>query len=221
MSTVNDKAINILEISASGRRDDSISRMLTRDIVNAIAGRHSSATIRHRDLADGVELVDDAWIGAVDEAWIGANFTDKADRTSAQQDRLRTSDALVAELKDADAIVIGAPIYNFGVPAALKAWVDMIARARLTFRYTENGPEGLLTGKKAYVVIASGGVPVDSAVDFATPYLRQALRFVGITDVEVIAADQLNQDATNSINSARARIAELIHASDAVDIRAA
>jgi FMN-dependent NADH-azoreductase len=213
MSTVNDKAINILEISASGRRDDSISRMLTRDIVNAIAGRHSSATIRHRDLADGVELVD--------EAWIGANFTDKADRTSAQQDRLRTSDALVAELKDADAIVIGAPIYNFGVPAALKAWVDMIARARLTFRYTENGPEGLLTGKKAYVVIASGGVPVDSAVDFATPYLRQALRFVGITDVEVIAADQLNQDATNSINSARARIAELIHASDAVDIRAA
>jgi FMN-dependent NADH-azoreductase len=213
MSTVNDKAINILEISASGRRDDSISRMLTRDIVNAIAGRHSSATIRHRDLADGVELVDDAWIGA--------NFTDEADRTSVQRDRLRTSDALVAELKDADAIVIGAPIYNFGVPAALKAWVDMIARARLTFRYTENGPEGLLTGKKAYVVIASGGVPVDSAVDFATPYLRQALRFVGITDVEVIAADQLNQDATNSINSARARIAELIHASDAVDIRAA
>lgn len=213
MSTVNNNPINILEISASGRRDDSVSRMLTRDIVNAIAGRHSSATIRHRDLADGVELVD--------EAWIGANFTDKADRTSAQQDRLRTSDALVAELKDADAIVIGAPIYNFGVPAALKAWVDMIARARLTFRYTENGPEGLLTGKKAYVVIASGGVPVDSAVDFATPYLRQALRFVGITDVEVIAADQLNQDATNSINSARARIAELIHASDAVDIRAA
>lgn len=213
MSTVNNQAINILEISASGRRDDSVSRMLTRDIVDAIAGRHSTATIRHRDLADGVELVD--------EAWIGANFTDEADRTSAQQDRLRTSDALVAELKEADAIVIGAPIYNFGVPAALKAWVDMIARARLTFRYTENGPEGLLKGKKAYLVIASGGVPVDSAVDFATPYLRQALRFVGITDVEVIAADQLNQNAADSINSARARIAELIHTSDALDFRAA
>ncbi|MGI9220546.1 MAG: FMN-dependent NADH-azoreductase [Woeseiaceae bacterium] len=213
MSTVTNKPINILEVSASGRRDDSVSRMLTRDIVNAIAGRHSSASIRHRDLADGIELVDDAWIGA--------NFTDAADRSPAQETRLADSDALVAELKDADAIVIGAPIYNFGVPAALKAWVDMIARARLTFRYTENGPEGLLKGKKAYIVIASGGVPVDSAVDFATPYLRQALRFVGITDVEVIAADQLNQNAADSINSARARIAELIHISDAPDIRAA
>jgi len=97
----------------------------------------------------------------------------------------------------------------------------MIARARLTFRYTENGPEGLLKGKKVYIVIASGGVPVGSDVDFATPYLRHALRFVGITDVEVIAADQLNQNAEGSIDAARARIADLIYTAETYDGRAA
>lgn len=213
MSMINDKTINILEVSASGRRGDSVSRMLTRDIVDAIATRHRQVTTRHRDLADGIELVD--------ENWISANFTDEAERTAVQRERLSTSDELVAELQASDVIVIGAPIYNFGVPAALKAWVDMIARARKTFRYTDKGPEGLLRGKKAYLVIVSGGVPVDSAVDFATPYLRQALRFVGITDVELVAADRLNQHAAESINSARARIAELIHTGDTFDNRAA
>ena len=95
--------------------------------------------------------------------------------------------------------------------AALKAWIDMVARARLTFRYTENGPKGLLEGKKAYLIVASGGVPVDSAVDFATPYLRHALAFIGITDVEVIAAERLNSNAEESIDAARVRIAELVH----------
>ena len=85
-------------------------------------------------------------------------------------------------------LVIGVPIYNFGIPAKLKAWVDMIARARKTFRYTSSGPEGLLKGKKAFVIVPSGGVPVGSPVDFATPYLRHALEFVGITDVEFIGA---------------------------------
>ena len=209
----NDQPINILEVSASGRHDDSVSRMLTRDIVAAIDARHSHSTVTRRDLTGGIDLVD--------EAWIAANFTDVSERTAAQRQRLGESDAMVAELEQADVIVIGAPIYNFGVPAALKAWIDMIARARLTFRYTENGPEGLLKGKKAYVVIASGGVPVDSPVDFATPYLRQALGFVGITDVNVIAADQLNQNAEDSINSARVAIADLIHASADYNTRAA
>lgn len=209
----NDQPINILEVSASGRYNDSVSRMLTRNIVDAIDARHSHSIIAQRDLAEGIELVD--------EAWIAANFTDESDRTKAQRDTLAKSDAMVAELEKADVVVIGAPIYNFGVPAALKAWIDMIARARLTFRYTENGPEGLLKGKKAYVVIASGGVPVDSPYDFATPYLRQALGFVGITDVDVIAADQLNQNAEESINSARVAIADLVHASANYSNRAA
>jgi len=101
---------------------------------------------------------------------------------------------LVEELKAADTIVIGAPIYNFNIPAALKAWIDLIARARLTFKYGENGPVGLLKNKKAYIVMASGGVPIGSAMDFASGYLQHVLAFVGITDVTIIDASQFDLD---------------------------
>jgi FMN-dependent NADH-azoreductase len=195
-------SLNILEISASGRGQDSVSRMLTNTIVDGLQRRVVDVDVVRRDLNAGVPFVN--------AAWIEANFTAEADRTDEQRATLALSDTLVDELRQADVLVIGAPIYNFGVPAALKAWVDMIARARKTFRYTENGPEGLLKGKRAYVVIASGGVPVDSPVDFATPYLRHALRFVGITDIEVIAAEQLNSKAAASVEAARARIADLV-----------
>ena len=207
------KTPQVLEVSASGRGSDSVSRMLTQDIIDALEAKSGAIDLTRRDLNEGVSLVD--------EDWIAANFTADEDRTPDQQAKLAESDALVAELQRADVIVIGAPIYNFGVPAALKAWIDMIARARLTFRYTANGQEGLLSGKKAYIVIASGGVPVDSPVDFATPYLRQALKFVGITDVEIIAADQLNQRAADSIDAARVRIADLIYTAPSTDDRAA
>jgi FMN-dependent NADH-azoreductase len=205
--------MKVLEISASGRRGDSVSRRLTRELIDSLEAREGDIELTRRDLSDGIALVD--------EAWINANFTADEDRNAQQREVLAASDALVEELRGADVVVIGSPIYNFGVPAALKAWVDMIARARLTFRYTPEGPRGLLDGKKAYVVIASGGVPVDSPVDFATPYLRQALRFVGITDVDVIAADQLNKAGDDSIDTARMRIAELIHTNPARASRAA
>ena len=205
--------MNVLEVSGSGRNGDSVSRMLTGELIDALENRESQLSVTRRDLSEGIPLVD--------EGWINANFTPEEERTAQQRETLAESDALVAELLAADVVVIGSPIYNFGIPAALKAWVDMIARARLTFRYTANGPEGLLKGKKAYVVIASGGVPVDSPVDFATPYLRQALRFVGITDIEVIAADQLNNAADDAIDEARMRIAELIHTAPKTDHRAA
>ena len=172
--------MRILEISASGRRGQSVSRMLTAEVVDALERREGAVAVTRRDLADGVSQVD--------EDWITANFTPEDERSAAQNLALAESDALVAELQSADAIVIGSPIYNFGIPAALKAWVDMIARARLTFRYTADGPEGLLKGKKAYVIVPSGGVPIGSPMDFATPYLRHALGFVGITDVEFVAA---------------------------------
>ena len=201
--TTRKTALKILEVAASGRNDGSVSRMLSADLIGALEDRHGSVELTRRDLNKGMPFVDDAWINA--------NFTAPEERSAEQRSALAESDALVAELKAADVLVIGSPIYNFGVPAALKAWIDMIARARLTFRYTENGPKGLLEGKKAYLVIASGGVPVDSAVDFATPYLRHALAFIGITDVEVIAADQLNSKAEESIDAARVRIADLIH----------
>ncbi len=195
--------INILEVSASGRRGDSVSRQLSADVISALEDRYGSASVVRRDLNDGV--------GFVDESWIAANFTDAEERTQTQRERLAESDKLVAELKAADVVVIGAPIYNFGVPATLKAWIDQVARARVTFRYTDNGPEGLLEGKKAYIVVASGGVPVDAAVDFATPYLRHALAFLGIQDVEVIAADRLNFRGEDAIDEARRDIAQRIH----------
>jgi FMN-dependent NADH-azoreductase len=207
------RPLNILEVSASGRRGDSISRKLTQDIVDALEIRFGDIKLASRDLSDGVPFVD--------EGWIAANFTPEEERTHEHVAALAESDALVKELQRADVVVIGAPIYNFGVPAVLKAWVDMIVRARLTFRYTAEGPEGLLKGKKAYIVVTSGGVPVDSPVDFATPYLRQVLQFVGISDIEIIAADRLNMAADDSIDAARARIAELIHTAPSHDSRAA
>ena len=91
--------------------------------------------------------------------------------------------------------MIGSPIYNFGVPAVLKAWIDQIARAGVTFKYGENGPEGLLEGKKVIVTIASGGTAIGSDYDFATPYLKFALGFLGITDVTVLGKDDLLTEA--------------------------
>ena len=193
----------ILTIEASGRRSDSVTRTLIHDLVAAIEQRDGDIDVVRRDLADGVPFVDDAWIAA--------NVTPEPDRDRADRDALAESDRLVDELVAADIVIVGAPIYNFGVPAVLKAWIDMIARARVTFRYTEAGPKGLLEGKKAYIVVASAGVAVDSAADFATPYLRHALGFVGIDDVEVIAADQHGNRPAAVLDGARERIAELVH----------
>ena len=189
---------NVLRVDASMRHDGSITRQLTDQVV----GKFQGAQVVTRDLTAGIDLID--------ETWIGANFTDPGDRTDDQKATLAGSDALVAELKAADVVVIGAPVYNFSIPAALKAWIDQICRARETFRYTENGPVGLLEGKRAIVIVASGGVPVDSPVDFATPYLRHALGFIGIHDVEVIAADRLSADQDGQrLSAAEAQAAAL------------
>jgi FMN-dependent NADH-azoreductase len=147
----------------------------------------------------------------VDAGWVAANFTDPAARDADKQAALALSDALVREVQAADVLVIGVPIYNFGVPATLKAWFDMIARARLTFHYTEQGPQGLLTGKKAYLLVASGGTPVGGAIDFATPWLKHVLAFVGITDVEVIAAERLMIQGEAGRQQAIERIASVLN----------
>ena len=195
--------MKVLEISASGRRHDSTSRMLTAELITALESHHDRIDVARRDLADNVPFVN--------EAWIGANFTPEDTRSAEQHDTLAYSDALVSELRDADVLVIGVPIYNFSIPAVLKAWIDMISRARLTFRYTENGPVGLLQDKKAYIVVASGGVAIGSDYDFATPYLRHALAFIGITDIEFVAAEQLNSKRDESIDAARVQIADLVY----------
>ena len=202
------RTLNILELNASGRHSDSVSRTLTADVVRALETRHADTAVVRRDLAAGVSFVDDAWIeGAF------------ADVDTAPG--LAESDTLVAELKAADVVVIGAPVYNFAIPAALKAWLDQVARPRVTFRYTDDGPVGLLEGKKVYVVFTSGGVPVESPVDFATPYLRHMLGFLGIRDVEVIAADGLLTRGDEAVETARADIERRIRLHDPRDDRAA
>jgi FMN-dependent NADH-azoreductase len=202
---MNDSKTRVLAVNASGRSAASVTRQLGRDLIAALDDRYGNVEVTSRDLANGVPFVD--------QAWIEANFTPAESRSAEQREALAYSDSLVAELQQADVVVIGAPIYNFSIPASLKAWIDMIARARLSFRYTENGPEGLLKDKKAYIVVATGGVPVGSPVDFATPYLRHVLSFVGITDVEIIAAEKLNTQADDAMDAARARIAEVVHLS--------
>lgn len=176
----------VLRIDASMRSEGSVTRALADRLLSGMASADPSVTVR--DLAVSAP-------GFVDAEWIGANFTPADDRSPAQAAKLETSDALIAELQAAELIVIGSPIYNFSVPAALKAWIDQVARAGVTFRYTSEGPVGLLEGKRVVVLVASGGVPMDSPVDFMTPYLRHVMKFIGITDVTVIAADGLSQDA--------------------------
>lgn len=197
------QATRVLEISASGRAAGSVSRQLSRDLISALEDRYTDVEIVRHDLADGVPFVD--------QAWIESNFTPAESRSQKQREVLSYSDSLVKELQEADILVFGVPVYNFSIPAALKAWIDMVARARVTFRYTENGPKGLLEGKKAYLVVATGGVEVGSPYDFATPYLRHLLAFIGITDVEIIVAEKMNTQAEDSLDAARARIAEAVH----------
>ena len=180
-------SINILRIDSSARRDGSETRALTDAFINRIGATADTAVI-HRDLAaDAPDFVN--------ETWVGAAFTDPNARSDTQAAALVASDALVAELETADVIVIGVPIYNFSIPAVLKAWIDMVARAGVTFRYGENGPEGLLQNKRAYVMMASGGVPIGSAMDFASPYLRHLLGFIGIQDVHFISAAEVKEDS--------------------------
>ena len=193
----------ILEISASARDEGSMTRLLTRDLIKALEDRYGDITITRRNVAEGLPFVDADWVVATN--------TPEEDRTEAQRRTLAFSDELVAELMAADILVIGAPIYNFSIPASLKAWIDMIARVRLTFHYTEHGPVGLIEGKKAYVLTPSGGVPVGSPVDFATPYLRHALGFVGIKDVQVVGAQGADRGNDQALDDARARIAEIVH----------
>ena len=188
---------NILRIDASARVSGSVSRELTDHILARFAqdGVHN---VTVRDLAAGVPLID--------ENWIGANFTPAADRTDAQRDILSASDALVAELAAADILVIGLPIYNFGVPAAMKAWIDQVARVGLTFEYTAEGPRGLLEGKRAIIAVASGGTEAGSDFDFATGYIRHLLGFIGITDVVFVNADRMALDAEATLKSAHSAV---------------
>ncbi|MEJ6397374.1 FMN-dependent NADH-azoreductase [Yoonia sp. 208BN28-4] len=173
---------SILHIDASARHDDSVSRATTAQIIASL----SPTSVVHRDLVAEP-------LPHVDATWVAARLVPEDERSDTERQSLALSDALVSEIMDADTLVIGMPIYNFGMPAALKAWVDLVARPKVTFAYTPDGPKGLVEGKKAIVVVASGGVKMDSVADYATPHLRQVLGFLGITDVTFMSADDAAQ----------------------------
>jgi FMN-dependent NADH-azoreductase len=165
--------------------ETSISRELTREYVKTWKAVHPGATVIGRDLAKHTPK-------PVDAAWIGAAYTPEASRTAAQKSALAVSDELIAELENADEYVFGVAMHNFSIPSTLKLWIDQVARAGRTFAYGEKGPEGLLKGKKATLVIASGGVYQSGtpagAYNFVDPYLITVLGFLGVTDVKVVTA---------------------------------
>ncbi|WP_349281993.1 NAD(P)H-dependent oxidoreductase (plasmid) [Polaromonas hydrogenivorans] len=180
--------MNILQINASARREGANSTRVANTIVARLQAAHPGGRLTLRDLAVTPHPV-------LDEAALGALFTSADQRTAAQCARVALDDALIAEIQAHDTIVLGVPMYNFGVPVQLKSWIDAIARAGVTFRYTETGPEGLLKGKKVYVALARGGLYRDTANDSQVPYLKSVLGFLGLSDVNFIYAEGLAMGA--------------------------
>ena len=177
--------MNILQINGSARHEGANSTRIANAITARLQAQHPEARLTLRDLALQPHPV-------LDETALGALFTPAEQRTPAQVARVALDDALIAEVQAADVLVLGVPMYNFGISTQLKNWIDAIARAGVTFRYTENGPEGLLKGKKAYVTFARGGRYRGTAADTQTPYLKTLLGFLGINDVHFIYAEGLN-----------------------------
>jgi len=194
---------NILHITASIRGDESVSNALGHRLVEGLTAK-TGASVTRRDLSAN----DLPYVSAERFA---ANLTPTAERTSEQARLAAIADTLIAELQAADTIVFASPVYNFGVPATVKAWADLVARAGTTFKYTENGPVGLLEGKKAYLAIASGGTPMGSDIDFMSRWLVFFLGFLGIKDVEIVAADGImGEDGEAKIAAAHEKVAELL-----------
>ncbi|WP_294000191.1 FMN-dependent NADH-azoreductase [Sphaerotilus sp.] len=176
--------MNILQINASARRDGANSTRVANQVTARLQAANPGATLTLRDLAVTPHPL-------LDEAALGALFTPAANRSAEQAARVALDDALIAEIQAHDTVVLGVPMYNFGVPVQLKSWIDAIARAGVTFRYTASGPEGLLTGKTVYLALARGGLYRDTPNDSQVPYLKSVLGFLGLTDVRFIYAEGL------------------------------
>ena len=174
--------MNILQINSSARSQGSLSTRLADRLAAALRVATPAAALTVRDLAAQPHP-------SLDEAALQALFTPADERSAEQNRRVALDDVLIAELKAADVVVIGAPMYNFGVSTQLKNWIDAISRAKVSFEYTAQGPRGLLTGKKVYVVLTRGGRYRDTAADSQVPYLRTVLAFLGMTDVEFVYAE--------------------------------
>jgi len=170
---------NVLVINSSVRFNDSISRELTTILAARLKG--DKCVITHRDLTKDIHFISEQSLSAVEKSL--------EDRTDEEHNLAALSDSLIEELELTDYIIVGSPMYNFGPPASLKAWADLVARVNRTFTYTNNGPVGLLKNKKAFIIAVTGGTGVNSNLDFMTPWLKHFLSFIGITDIEIISAD--------------------------------
>ena len=171
----------ILRLDTSIKGPYSVTRKLTDKIVAHLVAHHPAAKVVSRDAA--------ADLAQIDGTWVGAAYTPADARDADQKAALALSDTLIAELTSADVIVIGAPVYNFGITGPLKNWIDQIVRVNETFHYTDAGPVGLVkTAPRVIVAYAAGGVPMGSGYDLATPYIRQVLGFIGITNIEFVSA---------------------------------
>ena len=194
--------MNILQINSSIQAENAYSSRLADSLSASLRRQFPQAQLVVRDLAKTPH----PWLDQ--DALIAFN-TPAEQRTLEQAQRVALDDALIAEIQRADRIVIAAPMYNFGIPVQLKAWIDAIAKARVTFRYTEHGVEGLLKDKKVYVIQTAGGMHSGTAADSQTAYLRTVLGFLGMTDIEFVYAEGLamGEDAEQSaLKSAEDRI---------------
>ena len=204
--------MNILQINSSARSwsngQGSQSTRLANELVDQLRAAHPGASHTLRDLATHPHPV-------LDEATLVALFTPGEQRTPEQQARVALDDALIAELQAADVVVLGVPMINFGVTSQLKNWFDAVARARVTFAYTDKGPVGLLTGKKVYAVLTRGGIHRDQPTDTQVPYLRTMLGFLGMKDVEFVYAEGLSmgpEAEARALDAARAEILRIARA---------
>jgi FMN-dependent NADH-azoreductase len=178
----------ILNIISSPREDASYSNKLGSAIIEKIKTEYPGSEITTRDLSNFS-------IPHYNTSHLDAFFTPLENHTEAQKQSTKLSDELINELFAADIIVINTPMWNFSIPSVLKAWIDQISRAGITFKYTENGPVGLITGKKIYLAIASGAVFSEGpykAYDFVDPYLKAFLSFMGLTDVTTYRVEGLS-----------------------------
>lgn len=196
----------LLVIESSARQQGSVSRQLTAQFIADWQAVNPHDQIKVRDLAI-------AQVPHLDAHLLGGWMTPAAQQSAAEQAALALSNTLTDELLAADVLVLAAPMYNFTIPSTLKAWLDHVLRAGVTFRYSENGPQGLLSGKRAFVLTARGGIYAGSVMDHQEPYLRQALAFIGIHDVSFIHAEGLNLGAEfmeKGLSEAKVQIAQAV-----------
>lgn len=191
--------MNILHIDSSPRGDSSNSRRLTSYLANALDGN----SLVYRDLAAN------SFPPLAAEDLVALHGSLQQDRDSLRA-HLAISQQLITELKNADTLIIGIAIHNFSVPAVLKQWIDYICRAGVTFRYGENGPEGLCNIRRAYLVVASGGTPIGSNIDFASDYVAHICRFIGVDDVHIIDASGSKRTPEQVLAKGREQIDALL-----------